>query len=251
MDREKSTDVNKTTLQRHIFHPGKTMLQKYQNLVIGDENILHLITFELITGIFGNLRGGAGIWFRKKLYKRLLKAVGRDVVFGHSIDITRPRDIRIGHNCLIADYCELGVKGEGGGIEIGNNVTIGRGTLIRTRGGRVVIGDNSAIGAKCILVARGASLTIQKNHLMAAYCYLSTGSHYYDDKDVPINQQDIITEPVTVEEDVWIGARSSVAPGSIIRKGSVVGACSLVRGEVPPYHVVVGIPAKTLKIRGA
>ena len=68
------------------------------------------------------------------------------VIFGRNISIGYPQKIRIGHNCLIADNCELNASGEDGEIIIGNNVTIGRNAFIRTKGGKIVIGDNSAIG---------------------------------------------------------------------------------------------------------
>jgi hypothetical protein len=48
---------------------------------------------------------------------------------------------------------------------------------------------------------------------------------------------------IIVEEDVWIGINVTLLPGAHIGRGAVVGACSLVNKDVPPYAVVAGYPA--------
>jgi acetyltransferase-like isoleucine patch superfamily enzyme len=42
-----------------------------------------------------------------------------------------------------------------------------------------------------------------------------------------------------------------VLDGAILRRGCVVGAGSVVRGEIPPYAVCVGAPARVIRYRGA
>lgn len=54
---------------------------------------------------------------------------------------------------------------------------------------------------------------------------------------------------IVVEDDCWIGFNSVILSGVRIGKGSVVGACSLVTKDVPPYSVVGGVPAKIIKKR--
>jgi virginiamycin A acetyltransferase len=52
-----------------------------------------------------------------------------------------------------------------------------------------------------------------------------------------------------VGSDVWLGYRSVVMPGVTIGHGAIVAACSVVVGDVPPYAVVGGNPARVLRIR--
>lgn len=236
-------------LQDLVFRNNDTWINKYRNLVSGDTSYGFLIKFELITGICGAIPGALGFALRKYLYKKIFKQVGHNVIFGRNVSIGHPRQICIGNNCLIADNCELNASGDDGEIIIGNNVTIGRSAFIRTKGGKVVIGDNSAIGARSILVTRNTDIEIGENHMMGAYGYIGTGSHQYQDETIPMNRQKYIAEPVLIEEDVWLGIRVTVLPGSIIRKGSVVGACSMVNGEIESYQVATGIPAKKVKSR--
>ncbi|MFD2203534.1 CatB-related O-acetyltransferase [Shivajiella indica] len=55
--------------------------------------------------------------------------------------------------------------------------------------------------------------------------------------------------PIIIGNDVWIGAHSLVLSGSKIGDGAVIGANSVVNGEIPPYSIAVGSPAKVVKMR--
>ena len=86
----------------------------------------------------------------------------------------------------------------------------------------VVIGDDSGIGGHCLIFSHGAWL----------------------------NQMDgypVTYEPVTIGKSVWLPWRVFVMPGSTIGDGSVIGANSLVAGEIPPYSLAVGTPAKVIR----
>lgn len=54
---------------------------------------------------------------------------------------------------------------------------------------------------------------------------------------------------IIVEEDVWIGANVTLISGAHIGRGAVVGACCLVRSDIPPYAIVVGVPAKVVGVK--
>jgi serine acetyltransferase len=54
---------------------------------------------------------------------------------------------------------------------------------------------------------------------------------------------------IIIENDVWVGAKSTIMSGVKIHNGAVVGACSVVTKDVPPYAIVVGNPATIVKYR--
>lgn len=54
---------------------------------------------------------------------------------------------------------------------------------------------------------------------------------------------------IIIENDVWIGAKSTIMSGVKIHNGAVIGACSVVTKDVPPYAIVAGNPAKIVKYR--
>lgn len=54
--------------------------------------------------------------------------------------------------------------------------------------------------------------------------------------------------PIVIEPDVWIGAGVVVLPGVTIGRGAIVGSNSVVTKDVPPLHVVAGLPARTIRV---
>lgn len=52
-----------------------------------------------------------------------------------------------------------------------------------------------------------------------------------------------------VGHDVWFGYRAVVMPGVTIGHGAVIAACSVVTGDVPPYAIAGGNPAKVIRRR--
>jgi virginiamycin A acetyltransferase len=54
---------------------------------------------------------------------------------------------------------------------------------------------------------------------------------------------------IVVENDVWIGAKSTIMSGIKIHNGAVVGAGSTVTKDVPPFAIVAGNPARIVKYR--
>ena len=63
----------------------------------------------------------------------------------------------------------------------------------------------------------------------------------------PKNGRDRYTQPITVEDEVWIGAGAIILSGVTVRRGAVVAAGAVVTKDVPPLTVVAGVPAKIFK----
>lgn len=57
------------------------------------------------------------------------------------------------------------------------------------------------------------------------------------------------TAPITIGDDCWVAADVLVLPGSTIAPGTVVGSRSLVDGDLPPWCVAVGEPARPIRAR--
>ena len=55
---------------------------------------------------------------------------------------------------------------------------------------------------------------------------------------------------IVIEDDVWIGANCTILDGATLRKGCIIGAGSLVRGEVPEYSIQTGNPLRRIGTRG-
>lgn len=59
-----------------------------------------------------------------------------------------------------------------------------------------------------------------------------------------------VNAPITIEDDVWIGANCTICPGVTIGKGSVIGAGSTVVRDIPPGVVAIGTPCRVHRALG-
>lgn len=130
-------------------------------------------------------------------------------------------------------------KSMGKNVNIASGVRFGRGT-------RLSIGNNSGIGEGCYIVCMD-DVVIGDNVMIAPSVMILTGGHDYSDSELRLIDQKIITKPVGIGNDVWIGARAIILPGVKIGNRVIVAAGSVVTGDVPDNSIVAGNPAKVIK----
>lgn len=115
------------------------------------------------------------------------------------------------------------------------------------KGTYIEMGDESGIGAHCNIPE---DIIIGNNVMISRDVFVLNRNPKYDNTDIPINDQGYYDAKQTViEDDVWIGLRSVLAPGRYIRKGTIVAMGSVLTKDFPEYSVVGGIPAKVIKYR--
>ena len=228
-----------------VMRQRKSPLKKYQEIQIGSTSLLKLAKIESITLFCGYLPGILGYSFRKLFFPMLFRQVGKGAVFGRSLSLQHSHKISIGQKCVIDEYCKLSAQGDPDSeIVLGNEVLLGRGTVLGTRHGRIEIGDFSNIGAGCRM-GTTSQISIGKHVLLAANCYIGGAQHNFDRTDIPIMRQGYDNRGgVTIEDDVWLGTDVKVLDGVTIGTGSVIGAASVVTKDVPPYSIAMGVPAK-------
>lgn len=135
-----------------------------------------------------------------------------------------------------------------GEIRIGDRVqlvsTVATTELVAGDQGVLTIGSRSLINFGCSIVAF-SRVDIGERCLIGPHCMImDTGFHQVD----PDRRLDPPTaEPITIGENVWLGARVAVLPGVTIGDNSVVGIGSVVTRDVPPNTVVVGNPARHVR----
>lgn len=109
-------------------------------------------------------------------------------------------------------------------VRLGNRVDVGENVIIRGGGG-VSVGND-------VLIAAGASIVSQGHPI------------------VPPRWGRNLSKPITIGNEVWIGAHAVVLPGVTIGDGAVVGAGAVVSRDVAPYTVVAGVPARVIRSIG-
>lgn len=116
--------------------------------------------------------------------------------------------------------------------------------------GDVIIGRYSVINSGCVLYT-GGGITIGEGVAVAANCTFAPVNHQYDRRDLPMRLQGFRPSKggIVIEDDVWIGAGCILLDGTIIRRGAIVAAGSVVRGELAPYTIYGGNPLVRIKER--
>jgi len=182
-----------------------------------------LLLFTHWPGLLGNQLRYA--YFRKKL-----RSLGQACIIDQGVVITNPQNVSIGdYTWIDKNVIIIG----GGGVKIGRRVHIAHNCLIQG-GGIVEIHDYVGIAAGTII-------------------HSSTDTIYHGKRVGPMvppkYRNPVVKKTVVIEKDAFIGSHCVILPGVTIGNGSVIGACSLVISDIPPWKVAVGTPAKPFKNR--
>lgn len=96
-----------------------------------------------------------------------------------------------------------------------------------------------------LVITDGATVTFGDNVFIAPNCCFTTAEHALDPEMRKAGIE--IAKPITVGNNVWIGAGSTVLAGAVIGDNTVIGAGSVVKGEIPANVIAVGVPCKVLR----
>jgi acetyltransferase-like isoleucine patch superfamily enzyme len=117
-------------------------------------------------------------------------------------------------------------------------------TPFYTNFGRFIqIGKNVFVNHACTFLDMGG-ITLEDDVLIGPKVNLITENHPLD----PANRKAVLSKPIVVKRNAWIGAAATILPGVTIGENSVVAAGAVVTSDVPPNTVVGGVPAKIIKV---
>ncbi|MBL77359.1 MAG: sugar acetyltransferase [Acidimicrobiaceae bacterium] len=132
---------------------------------------------------------------------------------------------------------------------VGSHVTLSAGMV---PGQQMVTDPVVRIGDRC-LIGRGSaivghlSIEVGDDVFTGMNVYVTDQNHGYEDVDQPIGIQVPSEEPVSIGAGSWIGSGVVILPGAQLGEHVVVAANSVVRGEVPSYSMVAGVPARVVR----
>ncbi|NNN20984.1 MAG: acyltransferase [Acidimicrobiales bacterium] len=109
----------------------------------------------------------------------------------------------------------------------------------------VSVGKQTSINRACYFEGSG-TISIGQRSNIGPGCYFLTSSHK---RQIGIGLDHPYSEPILVGDRVWIGARSTLLPGTVIEDDCVVAAGSVVKGKLRSGLVYGGVPAIELKVK--
>ena len=137
---------------------------------------------------------------------------------------------QIGQHTVIEYPCNIGNPNQ---VYLADQVAIRYGiSIINAKHEKVTIKKYSVIAPQCTIVTNSHRATVGVPQFIL-------GESHVNDK----------SGDVVIEEDVWVGANSTILAGVSIGRGATIGACALVTKDIPPYALSIGSPAKIVGVK--
>jgi acetyltransferase-like isoleucine patch superfamily enzyme len=164
--------------------------------------------------------------------------------------IVKHSDLHLTRDVFIGDRVTIYQTRTGGAVTLAKGVRLYADITIETgEGGEISIGEDTHIQPGCRLSAYMGSIRIGRRVEMAPNCAFFPYNHGIV-RHIPIRDQRLVTKgDIVIEDDAWLGVGVIVLDGVRIGKGAVVGAGSVVTGDIAENGVAVGNPARLVKMR--
>lgn len=175
-----------------------------------------------------------GFWREKARQALIARELGERLILGRNARLERGLIWRVG---------------DAGRIRIGDDACLREGTELKVDG-TLEIGPRSLIGAWNVLSVL-ERLSIGADCLLAERVSIRDHDHRFDDPTLPIAEQGYRVEAVTLGNNVWIGANVVLMKGVSLGDGCIVGANAVVTRSFGPGTVLLGAPARPLRVREA
>ena len=138
---------------------------------------------------------------------------------------------------ILSPITEISIKGESS-LSIGKMLKMHNGAKIRTRnGGNLVIGNNFSMNNGCIVTAYD-NVKIGENVMLGPNVLIYDHDHDYKAKGGVFSLK-YKTSPVTIGNNVWIGANCIILRGTSIGDNCDIGGGCVLKGEYPSNSVIV------------
>ena len=121
------------------------------------------------------------------------------------------------------------------------------GGLRETRVNRHTVIGNHVVSNGMIILGEG-DVIIGNHVIIASECLICSDNHVYNGTSLPIDEK-VIRKKVEIGNNVWIGARCTLLPGTKIEEGAIIQAGAVVHGTIPACAIAGGNPAKVFKYR--
>lgn len=170
-----------------------------------------------------------------KYHKSRFAEAGAGGCVGYGFKANYPQYVHLGSDVEISDYCW---------VSFAVDIQFDEETL---RKPKVHIGNRSYIG-RFATIACMQEVTIGNDVLISDRVFIGDCYHGFDRADLPIKDQGVYSHgSVVIDDGAWIGIGVAILPNVHIGRNAVIGANSVVRCDVPDFHVAAGVPARIIR----
>lgn len=111
------------------------------------------------------------------------------------------------------------------------------------RKGSIEIGNRTHVDQFCVLYGQGGIRIGSRCAIASGVIVYSQSNQYEANPENDIINQPVVYAPVSIGDDVWIGAGAIILPGVEIGNHAVIAAGAVVRRDVGEWAIVAGVPA--------
>ena len=193
--------------------------------------------------------GMNSFWTAVLRFKLWRRGVASNNCIAHGpvkLDLHSDAKLFFGSGVFFRGNCEIKIR-ENGSITFGDAVRLYFGVRITVAQDYIVsLGPKAELGF-CSLVNCGADIDIGAGTAIGGHCVLQSSEHLVEkDQKHSVMDGGYYRESIIIGKNVWLASFVLVRPGTVIADTAVVGAFSMVKGNVPEGSTVAGIPAKQL-----
>lgn len=140
-------------------------------------------------------------------------------------------------------------------VQVTSHIRFGKGcvvkpyAIVKTHTGNITFGDNCAVSSFNHLSAGDKELIFGNGVRIGPGVVIIATTRNFRDRSLPIIDQGVSQQGITIGDDVLVGANAVILDGCRIGTGAVIGAGSVVTGDVADYSIVAGVPAKPVSER--
>jgi acetyltransferase-like isoleucine patch superfamily enzyme len=107
------------------------------------------------------------------------------------------------------------------------------------------IGDRVGIRPYCMISA-SEEVVIEDDVIIGAFSSVIDSDHTFAEGRPNVMHNSVASAPIRIGRGTWLAERVGVLKGSNIGRCCIIGANSVVRGELPDYSIAVGAPARVV-----
>jgi acetyltransferase-like isoleucine patch superfamily enzyme len=186
-------------------------------------------------------------WFKKKIRKISgdLKFLFYKIIFNH---------VTYGRNIKVNGIFYLNLKGD---VKIGDNIKFNNHTVFNFAGinrptsisvskdASLIIGDNCGFSGTAIYCSE--QIIIGKNCLFGVNTFIWDTDFHDINRRFPDDVNNTKSKPIIIQDNVFIGANTTILKGVTIGEGAVIGANSVITIDIEAFTINAGSPCKMVK----